>query len=136
MTSIDYNKIVQPLLQAIRFILSKKGLKGSNIEKKTAISVKLGVISVLMPDYADFTDEGRKPGGKMPPIKDLLKWIRRKNIKLPDGFTQEGFAFAVARKIAKDGTEGKDFLSAIRVRIFDLIADYTSKQLDNKLKQI
>ena len=88
-----------------------------------------------MPSYAEFADAGRK-SGKMPPVKDIIKWARRKNIKVPQGYTIEGFAYAIARKIAKDGTEGKHFLDAIRSRLIGLITDYTNKQLDNAIKKI
>ena len=135
MTQINYKQLIQPALEVVRYILSRKGLKDSNLNKKADVKVTGGQVIILMPSYAEFADAGRK-AGRMPPVNDIIKWIRRKNIKVPQGYTQEGFAFAIARKIAKDGTEGKHFLDAIRLRLVNLVADYTSKQLDNEIKKI
>lgn len=47
---------------------------------------------------------GRRPGGKMPPVDAILFWVIRKQLvsraEAPD------FAWAIAKKIARDGTEG------------------------------
>lgn len=132
---IEYKKIIAPALQLVQFILERKGLRGSDLLKNTKIRVQNGSISVLMPDYATFVDDGRKPG-RMPPISALIKWIRDKNIQLPTGYTIEGFAFAIGRKIEKRGTKGKKFLDEMTRRLIELIFDYTNKLLDKKIKQI
>jgi hypothetical protein len=51
--------------------------------------------------YVEF---GRKPGGKMPPIKALIKWLRCKKIPLPEKFKNDvSFAFAIAKTMQKKG---------------------------------
>ena len=49
---------------------------------------------------------GRKAGG-IPPIAPIKNWIRRRNIVPKSGTTVEQFAFAIANKIAKRGTNPK-----------------------------
>ena len=49
---------------------------------------------------------GRK-AGRMPPIAPIENWIRKKNLRPKAGTTVEGFAFAIARNIAKKGTNPK-----------------------------
>ena len=59
---------------------------------------------------------GRRPG-KMPPVEDILAWIEFKGIQSDN---PESFAWAVAKKIAKVGTdvnqgkrEGLDFIGIV-----------------------
>jgi len=55
--------------------------------------------------YGETVDEGtgRGPGG-MPPLKPIQDWIRRKGITIPPSFkTPKAFAFAIQRKIGKEG---------------------------------
>lgn len=47
---------------------------------------------------------GRRPGGKMPPVDAILFWVIRK--QLVSRAEAPGFAWAIAQKIATDGTEG------------------------------
>lgn len=56
--------------------------------------------------YGDYVDQGtgRRPG-KQPPVKPLIDWIKFKRIPVPTGMTVESFAFAIARKIGKQGTD-------------------------------
>lgn len=59
--------------------------------------------------YWKYVEGGRKPG-KMPPVSAILEWVRAKPVlpkpakdgKLP---TPEGLAWAIAKKIKRDGIE-------------------------------
>lgn len=58
-------------------------------------------------DYVYFQKKGRKPGG-MPPIEAIIEWLKNKTSFRVDnekGPSLEGLAFAIARKIAKKGTD-------------------------------
>lgn len=52
--------------------------------------------------YGLFIDQGRRPGMKQPPLKDILAWCRLKG--LPDDA-----AFPIARKIGQKGFKGIHF---------------------------
>jgi hypothetical protein len=49
---------------------------------------------------------GRK-SGKMPPIAPIKNWIRQRNLSPKPGVTVDQFAFAIAKNIAKRGTNPK-----------------------------
>jgi hypothetical protein len=49
---------------------------------------------------------GRK-AGRMPPIIPIQNWIRKKNLRPKAGATVEQFAWAIAKNIAKKGTNPK-----------------------------
>ena len=66
------------------------------------------------PAYWKYANDGRRPG-KMPQVNVIADWVRRRNItpyalkngKLP---TTDQLAFAIAKKIGRDGTTGIHFL--------------------------
>ena len=49
---------------------------------------------------------GRRAGG-IPPIAPIKDWIKRRGLAPKAGATIDGFAIAIARKIAKNGTNPK-----------------------------
>ena len=49
---------------------------------------------------------GRK-SGKMPPIAPIKNWIRKRSLSPKPGVTVDQFAFAIAKNIAKKGTNPK-----------------------------
>jgi hypothetical protein len=69
--------------------------------------------------YAAVIEHGRRPGGRMPPVKALVPWVRRK-LGVGDAEAQS-VAFLVARKIARDGTPGKQILSRAEDALVELV---------------
>lgn len=63
------------------------------------------VISFSMADYGIFVEEGRKAGGKQPPISAITPWLSIK------GIPREA-AFPIARKIAKEGIPPTPFFNS------------------------
>lgn len=58
--------------------------------------------------YGDYVDQGIGRGpGKRPPVEDIMDWLEMKRIPLPTGMVKESFAFLIARKIGKEGTNPK-----------------------------
>ncbi len=71
-------------------------LKSGNINRKF-----LEKEIVYSAPYAAFVEFGTEP--HMPPVEPLEQWAKRK-------LGQEGIGWAIAKKIAKEGTEPKPFL--------------------------
>lgn len=70
------------------------------------------IISIVLPDYWKYLEEGTKP--HFPPVEKIREWIRvkpilprPKNGKLP---TENQLAYLIGRKISKVGTEGTHLL--------------------------
>lgn len=56
--------------------------------------------------YGNYVDQGIGRGpGKMPPVKEIIEWLKLKRIPVPTSMTIEAFAFIIARKIGKEGTD-------------------------------
>lgn len=96
--------------------------------------------------YSQWLAKGRAPGGR-PPISVIEKWV---NAKLGIGGAQGlGVAFAVANKIAKEGTSwypnGTDLLEVLQSReVIDFVNNefklsmqvYIKRQLQRNIKEV
>ena len=96
--------------------------KGINASYKLLNSVETTVkrnddeftVTINLEEYWIFVENGRKPG-RFPPIDKILSWIRCKPVipysdsrgRIP---TEESLAFLISRKIAEQGTEGRNVL--------------------------
>lgn len=105
--------------EAYKRNLEKDGRKASGtlidsieVQLHSTNTTITAVLSVA--DYYWYVENGRK-AGKMPPIEKILKWIEDKpvipregpNGKLP---TERQLAFLIARKIGREGYDGKPSL--------------------------
>ena len=68
----------------------------------------------LMEEYGEWVDKGRK-AGKMPPQKEILKWVSQRRIQFRDNRgrfeTYRTTAFLIARSIGKRGIPASNFYS-------------------------
>lgn len=104
------------------------------------------VLQVLMTDYAQYVQAGRRSGKKGVPILPLIKWIKARKIK---GRNKKGrfisdtsLAFAIQTNIKKYGIRPSNFLdiSIEKVladpRIIEAIGDETVEDLINAIEGI
>lgn len=71
--------------------------------------------------------EGRAPGGQMPPVADIERWVKARGITpIKDEMSTSSLAFIIARKIAKEGTEGYDIYGKV----------VTPQRIDEIIKKI
>lgn len=60
---------------------------------------------LLGADYVYFQRKGRKPSSSLPPIESIIQWIKDKGVFNVDDKSIRGLAFAIAKKIQKQGTD-------------------------------
>ena len=104
------------------------------------------VLQVLMEEYGQWVQSGRRPGKKYVPIGSLMKWIKERGLKGRNKkgkfITDKSFAFAISRNINKFGIRPSNFLdiSMEKImndpRIVELIGDSTYEDLINTLEGI
>lgn len=104
-------------------------------------------LSVLVPQYWKYAENGRGPG-KFPPPDAILKWIQHKQLvprsnngKVP---STKQLVYVVSRKIALHGTEGKHLLQQTIDETYDTLVDQLvdaitneiEKEVDNEVEKI
>jgi len=77
------------------------------IESITVSPITIGVTGITGTvssdkEYAAVVEEGRRPGGRMPPRDRILEWMVYKGLE-----PTESGAYLIARKIARDGIAGR-----------------------------
>jgi hypothetical protein len=102
-------ELVSQLIQANKVASGDliKNLDYKVLEQVDTLMIQL--IDKSKDQHLKYVDQGRKPG-RMPPTKPIVKWITDRKIKLLDGEKPEGIAFAIAKKIARDGIQKTDVI--------------------------
>ena len=100
-----------------------------------------------LPDYWQWAENGRKPGG-FPPPNAILKWVQFKRLvpkanngKVP---STNQLVYVISKKIAENGTKGKHLLQQTIDETYDtlvdqlisIIADALDKELDNDIENL
>ena len=95
---------VEKLKQRIadNIVSTGQNASGSTIQSLTIQSSDDSVTLFGRP-YFGTLETGRKPG-KMPPVSSILDWIKAKPIPVPTKMKDTSFAYAIAKKIANEGT--------------------------------
>lgn len=106
-------KLVEQLASLYRKNLEESIASGtlSNFTFRINLQGNYFEVIFLLPEYWQYVEYGRRPVSKRPPIEAIERWIEVKPIipyavngKVPD--TRQ-LAFLIARKIGRDGIEGK-----------------------------
>jgi hypothetical protein len=97
--------------QMVENLFNNRSVNTGNLANKIVYKVNENNLTatISVDEWYGITVEegiGRK-AGRMPPIAPIENWIRKKNLRPKAGSTVEGFAFAIARNIAKRGTNPK-----------------------------
>lgn len=108
---------------------------------KTSIQANGETLEVKLetPDYYTFVENGRKPGGKFPPLNVIEKWIQHKRIRpenregrLP---TQKQLAFLIGRKIAEEGIKPGNYVINTIKELNDIYVEKIKEALDIDLEE-
>lgn len=121
--AIDFNSLTKPVIDAYH----QAGYSGGGFERSIFRMNGSNTRIVLdAPEYTRYMLYGRRPG-KMPPVAPLLNWCSKYGISISP--------WAIAMKIAREGTKGNDFLSKQNVN--DKVIEELNKQLKSIInKQI
>lgn len=128
--------IVKDLYQEIYSVFDLNGLSDSDLKKEVQIQLEMStdpVITILLDNYVEFIEQGRKPNtGKIPPISELKDWAERKGLP-----TTNDVLYAIANAIRRDGIQGRPVLSMILDRIDKYFDEVTlSKIVDSMIEEL
>ena len=79
-----------------------------SITKQLVKSNEQDTLQVSLLWYGELLEDGgpARKAGRMPPIRPIEGWIKRKNIPVPSKFkSPKSFAFAIAKSIEKKGVK-------------------------------
>ena len=63
------------------------------------------VIELLLNDYVQYIESGRKAGSKFPPLEPIVQWAKKRGIK-----TDNSTMFLIRRAISEDGIKPRPFM--------------------------
>ena len=89
------------------------------------------VIQLLLNDYVQYIESGRKAGSKFPPIQPIVQWAKKRNIP-----TDNSTIFLIRRAIAEDGIRPRPFMYKVLDTIYDKWDGEWSSELFNELTKI
>lgn len=89
------------------------------------------VIQLLLNDYVQYIESGRKAGSKFPPIQPIVQWAKKRNIP-----TDNSTIFLIRRAIAEDGIRPRPFMYKVLETIDKKWEGDWSSELFNELTKI
>lgn len=89
------------------------------------------VIQLLLNDYVQYIESGRKAGSKFPPIQPIVQWAKKRGIK-----TDNSTIFLIRRAIAEDGIRPRPFMYKVLETIDKKWDGEWSSELFNELTKI
>lgn len=89
------------------------------------------VIQLLLNDYVQYIESGRKAGSKFPPIQPIVQWAKKRGIP-----TDNSTIFLIRRAIADDGIRPRPFMYKVLETIDKKWEGEWSYELFNQLTKI
>lgn len=89
------------------------------------------VIQLLLNDYVQYIESGRKAGSKLPPIQPIVQWAKKRGIP-----TDNSTIFLIRRAIAEDGIRPRPFMYKVLETIDKKWEGEWSSDLFNELTKI
>lgn len=108
---------------------------GYFINRWRVLRTKDGAIIKNVTPYGPVIDGGRRRGAKMPPLKPLIAWLRRRLGKSAE--EAKRMAYPVARAIARRGLKARKILTSreARQKILDLVKEETIHEIERELSR-
>lgn len=153
----DVNKITRELatsfLMAFRAILQSSVGINTKVNKNTLEKSRLGkdahtavkedendvIAELLVNDYIQYIESGRRKGAKFPPVAPIVQWCRRNGIP-----TDNSTIFLIRRAISRDGVPARTIMTYVYDimdnemetdfydRLFETITDELNKFFNKK----
>ena len=97
-------------IMASNIMVNKKGINTIAPDSKIFKEMKAKasgniVIQLLLNDYVQYIESGRKAGSKFPPLEPIVQWAKKRGIK-----TDNSTMFLIRRAIAEDGIKPRPFM--------------------------
>ena len=91
--------------------MESNGLKDSDIYRELSVHATNDgdlVLDITLNDYIEYIENGRRAGGKFPPMEAIIKWCKEKGIP-----TDNSTIFLIRRAIAREGVEPRPIMAKV-----------------------
>mgnify|MGYP003604025386 FL=1 len=133
----DITKMMVDLLQQLQKItlmtITQSGVKAkSDLAKSVKYTVTKDGIQMEVAAYYPYVSGGRRAMIRKVPIKDLIQWIKKYNIRPRNGQTINQLAFAIQTSIYKRGIRAKNYVDKVETGV----ADYTAMAIADDMAEV
>lgn len=112
----DIAKLVREIMDSnvgMNMKVGKNTLSDSDLYRELSVrSTSDGdlVFDIMLNDYIQYIENGRRKGAKFPPIEPIIQWCRKKGLP-----TDNSTIFLIRRAISRDGIAARPIMA----RVFD-----------------
>lgn len=112
----DIAKLVREIMDSnvgMNMKVGKNTLSDSDLYRELSVrSTSDGdlVFDIMLNDYIQYIENGRRKGAKFPPIESIIQWCRKKGLP-----TDNSTIFLIRRAISRDGIAARPIMA----RVFD-----------------
>ena len=89
------------------------------------------VFDIILNDYLEFIESGRRKGAEMPPVEPIVRWARSRGIP-----TDNSTIFLIRRAISRDGIAPRPFMATVMEQIDLNMPNWYDKIFDEITKLI
>lgn len=133
---MEISKIVMEFSKDIMDIV--RAVMESNIDSDSYKNLKVIakndgdlVFDIILNDYLEFIESGRRKGADMPPVEPIVRWARSKGIP-----TDNSTIFLIRRAISRDGIAPRPFMATVMEQIDLNMPNWYDKIFDEITKLI
>ena len=141
---MDISKIVmeftKDIMQLVNAVMEGQDLASnktsSDIYKNLQVNATNDgdlVFDIILNDYLEFIESGRRKGADMPPVEPIIEWAKKHGIP-----TDNSTIFLIRRAISRDGIAPRPFMATVMEQIdldmpnwYDKIFDEITKLIND-----
>lgn len=141
--SKDLMELVRMVMESNVGINTKVGentLVGSDIYKTLSVKATNDgdlIFDIVLNDYIQFIESGRRKGAKFPPVAPIVRWARKKGIP-----TDNSTIFLIRRAISREGIRPRPIMAYVfeevdrewDTNLSDKLFDIIMEEIDNFFK--
>lgn len=133
---MEISKIVMEFSKDIMDIV--RAVMESNIDSDSYKNLKVIakndgdlVFDIILNDYLEFIESGRRKGADMPPVEPIVRWAKKHGIP-----TDNSTIFLIRRAISRDGIAPRPFMATVMEQIDLNMPNWYDKIFDEITKLI
>jgi len=121
--------VIKQLDISTKIILAQHKLAGSDMQKSIQWKFNNNAFELWALQYFDWVDKGRRPRIKRIPVEQIIKWMKKENIRPYRGQTYNQAAFHITNAIYKVGIKSRNYKNKIMEDSQEIISEMLAEEL-------